>query len=58
MKTYWGSEGIARRIIWPRHYMEKGGQLHAPAASPPGKDPSYALVGGWVGPINLYSDSK
>jgi hypothetical protein len=30
--------------------MDASGQLHVPAALPPGKDPSYPLVGGWVGP--------
>jgi hypothetical protein len=39
MKAYWGSEGIAPLIPWPRHYMEVSGQLHAPAALPPGKEP-------------------
>jgi hypothetical protein len=24
---------------WPRHYLEVSGQLHAPAALPPGKSP-------------------
>jgi hypothetical protein len=38
MKAYWGSGGIAPRIIWPRHQMEVSGQLHAPAALPPGKE--------------------
>jgi hypothetical protein len=35
----WGSGGIAPRILWPQHYMEVSGQLHAPAALPPGKEP-------------------
>jgi hypothetical protein len=30
--------------------MEVSGQLHAPAASLPGKEPSVP-IGGWVGPI-------
>jgi hypothetical protein len=34
MKAYWGSEGIAPRIIWPRHYMEVSGQLYVPTALP------------------------
>jgi hypothetical protein len=38
MKPYWGSVGIALRILWPRHYVELSGQLHAPAALPPGKE--------------------
>jgi hypothetical protein len=38
MKTYWGSGGIAPRILWPRHYMEVGDQLQAPAVYPQGKD--------------------
>jgi len=51
MKTYWGSGGIASRILWPRHYMEVNGQFHAPAALPPGKvPPGTHWIGGWVGP--------
>jgi hypothetical protein len=38
MKAYWGSGGIAPFILWPRHYMEVSGQLHAPVALPPGKE--------------------
>jgi hypothetical protein len=30
--------------------MEVGGQLHAPAALPPGKRPGTHCTGGWVGP--------
>jgi hypothetical protein len=30
--------------------MGVGGQLHAPAALPPGKRPSTNCIGGWVGP--------
>jgi hypothetical protein len=26
---------------WPRHWLEVGGQLHSPAAQPPGKSPRY-----------------
>ena len=29
---------------------EEGGQLHAPAALPPGKLPVTHCIGGWVGP--------
>jgi hypothetical protein len=43
MKAYWRSGGIAPIILWPRHYMEVSGQLHAPAALPPGKSPWYPL---------------
>jgi len=32
MKVYWGSGGIAPR-------MEMSGQIHAPAALPPAKEP-------------------
>jgi hypothetical protein len=32
-----GSGGIAPRILWPRHYMDVSGQIHAPAALPPGQ---------------------
>jgi hypothetical protein len=38
MEANWGSEGIAPRILWPRHYMEVSGQIHALAALPPGKE--------------------
>jgi hypothetical protein len=30
--------------------MGVGGQLHAPAALPPGKRPGTQCIGGWVGP--------
>jgi len=30
--------------------MEVSGQLHAPAALPPGKEPVTHWIGGWVGP--------
>jgi hypothetical protein len=30
--------------------MRVGGQLHAPAALPPGKRPGTYCIGGWVGP--------
>jgi hypothetical protein len=30
--------------------MGMGGQLHAPAALPPGKRPGTHYIGGWVGP--------
>jgi hypothetical protein len=30
--------------------MEVTGQLHAPAAFPPGKAPGTHWIGGWVGP--------
>jgi hypothetical protein len=39
MMTYWASGGIAPRILWPRHYTEVSGELHAPAALPSGKEP-------------------
>jgi hypothetical protein len=37
---------------WPRHYLKVSGQLHAPAALPPGKEPppSTHWIGGWVDP--------
>jgi hypothetical protein len=43
MKAYWGSGIIAPCILWPRHYMELSGQLHAPAALTQGKSPRYPL---------------
>jgi hypothetical protein len=39
MKACWGNGGTAPLILWPRHYMEVSGQLHAPATLPPGKEP-------------------
>jgi hypothetical protein len=30
--------------------LEVSGQLHAPAALPPGRSPRYPFVGGWVDP--------
>jgi hypothetical protein len=39
MKAYWGSEGVAPLIFWPRHYMEVIAQLHASAGLPPEKEP-------------------
>ena len=30
--------------------MGVGGQIHAPAALPPGKRPGTHCIGGWVGP--------
>jgi len=48
MKAYWGSKGIAPRILWPRQLMEVSGQLHLPAALPAG-NPRYPLYSG-VGP--------
>jgi hypothetical protein len=38
MKAYWGSRGIAPLILLPRHLKKVSGQLHAPAALPPGKE--------------------
>jgi hypothetical protein len=46
MKTYWGSGGIAPSILWPRNYMEVSGQVHAPAALPPEKEPLDTRLGG------------
>jgi hypothetical protein len=39
MKAYWGGGGIAPSILLSRHYMEVIGQLHAPAALLPEKEP-------------------
>jgi hypothetical protein len=39
-----GYGGIAPLILWPRHWIEVSGQLHAPAALLPGKEPP-ALFG-------------
>jgi hypothetical protein len=43
MKAYLVYGGISPRILWPRHYMEFSGQIHAPAALTPGKSPRYPL---------------
>jgi hypothetical protein len=32
-------ECLCRCTLWPRHWLEVSGQLHAPAALPPGKCP-------------------
>jgi hypothetical protein len=39
MKAYWRGGGVAPLILWPRHYVEVSGQLHALAALPLGKEP-------------------
>jgi hypothetical protein len=39
-----GSGGIASLILWPRHYMEVSGQLHAPAALSPGKETLLPII--------------
>jgi hypothetical protein len=38
MKVYLESECIAPLILWPWHYMEVSGQLHAPVALLPEKE--------------------
>ena len=38
MKAQRGSRGIALLFLQPWRYMGVGGQCHAPAALPPGKD--------------------
>jgi hypothetical protein len=48
MKAYWSSGGVAPRILWPQYYEEVSGQLHAPAALPPGKEPQ-VLIGSEAG---------
>jgi hypothetical protein len=50
MKAYCGSVGIAPHILRPRHWMEVSGQLHAPAALPPGKGPLVPIgqEAGWA----------
>jgi hypothetical protein len=52
MKTYWRSGGIAPRIIDLGTGMEMIGQLHAPAALLPGKEPRYPLGRRMGGPQN------
>jgi hypothetical protein len=50
MKTYWGSGGIGPHSLWTRHYIGVRGQLHAPAALFPGKEPPVPIVyeAGWA----------
>jgi len=36
MEKYWGIGGIAPLISWSRHMTEASGQIHSPAALPPG----------------------
>jgi hypothetical protein len=46
---------------WPRHYLEVSGQLHAPAASPPGKSsryPFYRRLGGPQSRSGRYGEVK
>jgi hypothetical protein len=38
-KAYWGNEGIAPLILCSRQQIDVSGQLRAPAALPPGKEP-------------------
>jgi hypothetical protein len=42
MKAYWEWR-YSPLILWPRHYMQVSGQLHAPAALPPGKEPPVSI---------------
>jgi hypothetical protein len=44
MEAYEGSGGIDPLILWPRRCMEVSGQLHVPAALPPGKE-TLVLIG-------------
>jgi hypothetical protein len=41
MKAYRGVDVYIR--TWRRHELEVSGQLHAPAALPPGKDPTVPI---------------
>jgi hypothetical protein len=42
-----------------QHYMQVSGQLHAPAALPPGKRvPGTHWIGGWVGPRTAQDDAE
>jgi hypothetical protein len=51
MEAYYGNGGVAPLILWPRRQMDVSGQLHAPAALPPGeRAPGTHWIGGWVGP--------
>jgi hypothetical protein len=38
--------------------MRVGGQLHAPAALPPGKRPSTHFIGGWVAPEPVWTGAE
>ena len=52
-KAQRGSRCIALLFLKPRRYMRVGGQRHAPAALPPGKDPVPTVQeAGWApGPV-------
>jgi hypothetical protein len=39
---------------WPRHYLEASGQLHAPAALPPEKEPRHPVNRRVGGPQSEY----
>jgi hypothetical protein len=41
---------------WPQHSLEVSGQLHAPAALPPGNETH--SIGGWVGPTVSLANMK
>jgi hypothetical protein len=51
MKTY-GEWMYRSTYSWSRHLLEMSGQLHAPAALPPEKEPPYALDRRLGGPQN------
>jgi hypothetical protein len=53
MKAYWGSGGIAPRILDLGTNWRCGGPFHAPAALPRGKRPLYPLDRRLSGPRNL-----
>jgi len=46
--TYWGE--YRSMHFSPLHQVEMSGQLRAPLALPPGKEPLYSLDGGLGGP--------
>jgi hypothetical protein len=40
---YTGVDVQTRALFLPRQYLEVSGQLHAPAALPPGKEPQVPI---------------
>jgi hypothetical protein len=53
---YWGNENIAPLILWSQDEVEVNGQLNAPDALPPGKEPpvlaGYKLNDKWSIPVH------
>jgi hypothetical protein len=50
MKAYWGSGGIAPRVLWPRHQMEVSCSFTPRPLYPRERASGTLWIGGWVGP--------